>query len=43
LLKDAGEQHNLATDPAARSTLERMRAALDRLTAGPLTPGRFKP
>jgi arylsulfatase A-like enzyme len=43
LLKDAGEQHNLATDPAARSMLERMRAALDRLTAGPLTPGRFKP
>jgi arylsulfatase A-like enzyme len=43
LLKDGGEQHNLAADPAARSTLERMRAALDRLTAGPLTPRRFKP
>jgi arylsulfatase A-like enzyme len=43
LQKDGAEQHNLAADPAARPTLERMRTALDRLTAGPLLPGRFKP
>ena len=41
LRRDAKEQHNLAGDPAARPTLERMRAALDRLTAGPLLPQRF--
>jgi arylsulfatase A-like enzyme len=40
---DGGEQHNLVADTATRSTLERMRVALDRLTAGPLTPRRFKP
>ena len=38
---DAREQRNLARDPAAVPTLERMRAALDRLTAGPLVPQRF--
>jgi arylsulfatase A-like enzyme len=43
LPEDGGEQHNLATSPDARSTLERMRAALSQLTAGPLTPQRFKP
>jgi arylsulfatase A-like enzyme len=43
LLKDGGEQHNLAADPAARSTLERMRGALNHLTEGPLTPRRFRP
>jgi arylsulfatase A-like enzyme len=41
--QDAQERHNLASDPAMRSTLERMRAALGRLTAGPLTPERFNP
>ena len=43
LPEDGNEQHNLAASPAARSTLERMRAALSQLTAGPLTPQRFKP
>ncbi len=43
LLEDGDEQHNLAASPDARSTLERMRAALSRLTAGPLTPQRFRP
>jgi arylsulfatase A-like enzyme len=38
---DAKEERNLAGDPAAVPTLERMRAALDRLTAGPLVPQRF--
>jgi arylsulfatase A-like enzyme len=43
LQQDGGEQQNLAADPVARSTLEQMRTALDRLTAGPLLPRRFKP
>jgi arylsulfatase A-like enzyme len=30
--EDAQEQRNLARDPSARTTLERMRAAMDRLT-----------
>jgi arylsulfatase A-like enzyme len=38
---DAKELHNLAGDPAVRSTVERMRQALGRLTGGPLTPRRF--
>ena len=38
---DPNEQRNLAGDPAARTTLEQMRAALDRLTKGPLLPQRF--
>ncbi len=41
--EDAQQQHNLASDPAARPTLNRMRRALDELTAGPLTPERFNP
>jgi arylsulfatase A-like enzyme len=40
---DARQRQNLAADPAARPTLERMRNALDRLTDGPLTPQRFNP
>jgi hypothetical protein len=43
LREDAGELRNLAADPAVRPTLERMRAALGRLTKGPLTPERFNP
>lgn len=43
LADDPLESRNLAGDPAARPTLERMRAALGRLTAGPLTPSRFRP
>ena len=41
LSEDAGEQRNLAREPSARTTLEQMRAALDRLTAGPPGPERF--
>ena len=41
LREDPNEQRNLAGDPAARATLEQMRAALDRLTRGPLLPERF--
>jgi arylsulfatase A-like enzyme len=41
LRADAKEQRNLAGDPAAAPALERMRAALERLTAGPLVPERF--
>ena len=41
--QDAQERHDLASDPAMQSTLERMRANLGRLTAGPLTPERFNP
>ena len=41
LRDDAREQRNLAADPAARSTLERMRRDLDQLTGGPLLPHRF--
>jgi arylsulfatase A-like enzyme len=40
---DAVELHNVAGDPANQRTVERMRQALDRLTAGPLTPERFPP
>jgi arylsulfatase A-like enzyme len=41
LRQDPKEQHNLAGSPATRSTLEQMRAALGRLTGGPLSPARF--
>jgi arylsulfatase A-like enzyme len=41
LREDPSEQHNLAGDPAAQSTLQQMRAALHRLTGGPLLPERF--
>jgi arylsulfatase A-like enzyme len=40
---DAQERNNRAGDPAVQPVLERMRAALGRLTAGPLTPQRFNP
>ena len=43
LSEDAKEQRNLAGDPAAQTILEQMRAALDRLTEGPLLPERFSP
>jgi arylsulfatase A-like enzyme len=43
LRQDAKEERNLAADPAARPTLERMRSALGHLTAGPLLPSRFSP
>jgi arylsulfatase A-like enzyme len=41
--EDAQELHDLADNPATRPTLERMREALEHLTAGPLTPRRFNP
>jgi arylsulfatase A-like enzyme len=43
LRDDSAEQHNLAGEPAMQATLKRMREALARLTAGPLTPERFSP
>jgi arylsulfatase A-like enzyme len=43
LREDAGELHNRANEPAILPTLERMREALDYLTAGRLTPDRFNP
>jgi arylsulfatase A-like enzyme len=41
LREDPTEQRNLAGDPAAQTRLRQMRAALGRLTEGPLLPGRF--
>ncbi len=41
LRQDAKEQRSLDGNPAAQPILERMRSALDRLTAGPLLPQRF--
>ncbi len=43
LKEDAREERNLVSDPAAKGTLERMRAALGRMTGGPLLPERFSP
>jgi arylsulfatase A-like enzyme len=40
---DANEQRNRADDPAAQPRLGEMRRSMDRLTAGPLTPERFRP
>jgi hypothetical protein len=40
---DARQLRNLASDQAMQPTLERMRRVLGRLTAGPLTPRRFRP
>ena len=41
LRDDPKETHNLADEPAARATLEKMRAVLGHLTGGPLLPQRF--
>ena len=41
LSEDPKEQHDLAGEPAAQAKLEQMRAALDRMTGGPLSPERF--
>jgi arylsulfatase A-like enzyme len=41
--EDPGETRNLAGDPARKLAVGRMREALGRLTAGPLTPDRFNP
>jgi arylsulfatase A-like enzyme len=40
---DARQLQNLASDPDVLAPMERMRDALGRLTAGPLTPERFNP
>jgi arylsulfatase A-like enzyme len=42
LSEDARERRNLAGEPAAHTTLEKMRAALYHLTEGPLLPERFR-
>jgi arylsulfatase A-like enzyme len=41
LREDAKEERNLVADPAARSTLERLRQSLGQVTGGPLSPQRF--
>ena len=41
LREDPKERRNLAADPTAQMTLRQMRAALNRLTGGPLLPKRF--
>ena len=43
LRNDGKEHRNLANDPAARPSLDRMRDRLKKLTGGPLTPERFNP
>jgi arylsulfatase A-like enzyme len=43
LREDANESHNMVDSPDARPELERLRGSLSGLTAGPLTPDRFKP
>ena len=43
LREDAKEAHNLAGATDAQAAIERMREALRRQTAGPLTPERFNP
>ena len=40
---DKKEEHDLASVPSARPTLERMRVALNKKTAGALLPERFSP
>ncbi len=41
--EDAKEQRNLAGSPSARPDHERMHRSMNELTAGPLTPQRFRP
>jgi hypothetical protein len=43
LSEDAKEQRNRAGDPFVQTVLQKMRAELDRVTEGPLLPGRFSP
>jgi arylsulfatase A-like enzyme len=43
LREDGNEQRDRVDDPAAQARLEQMRGNLKKLTAGPLTPDRFKP
>ena len=39
--EDRQEQHDLADLASSQAKLEQLRAALDRMTGGPLPPGRF--
>jgi arylsulfatase A-like enzyme len=41
--EDAKQARNLARDEISRPRLEQMRKTLSQFTAGPLTPGRFRP
>jgi choline-sulfatase len=43
LSEDPKEERNLAGDPSVRGVLDRMRAALDHLSGGPLLSRRFNP
>jgi hypothetical protein len=43
LSKDPNEQRNLAEDSGVQNVLRRLRTALERMTLGPLLPGRFQP
>jgi arylsulfatase A-like enzyme len=43
LREDAKQMHNLAEVPAMQPRLESMHDTMSRLTAGPLTPERFRP
>jgi arylsulfatase A-like enzyme len=43
LSEDSQERHDLAALPEMKPKLEQKQAALGRLTAGPLTPDRFRP
>jgi arylsulfatase A-like enzyme len=43
LREDPAERRDRSDDPSARAILEEMRAALERLTGGPLSAGRFRP
>jgi hypothetical protein len=40
---DVLQRQDLAGQPELKPTLERLRAELNRLTGGPLTPDRFNP
>jgi hypothetical protein len=43
LSKDPNEQRNLAEDSGVQDVLRQLRTALERMTLGPLPPGRFHP
>jgi hypothetical protein len=43
LSEDPNEQRNLAEGSGVQDVLRQLRTALERLTLGPLLPGRFQP
>jgi arylsulfatase A-like enzyme len=43
LREDPRQSHNRADEPAMRPVVDRLRATMDRMTAGPLTHERFMP